>query len=107
MKIWTMALAAIAATLAARAARADFKVWLPDVNMGEVAIETVGDAGFDPHPSRSSEQSYTAEFEYGVTHWWQTELEFEFERDAGPGQNLYFNQLTSENLFQITQRGEY
>ena len=43
--------------LADRTARADFKVWLPDVNFGEVAIETVGDAGFDPHVDRSGEQS--------------------------------------------------
>jgi hypothetical protein len=72
-----------------------------------VAIETVGNSGFDPHPDRSGEQSQTLEFEYGVTHWWQTELEFEFEREAGVEQNQYFTQLTSENLFQFTQRGEY
>jgi hypothetical protein len=88
-------------------ARADFKVWTPDVNLGELAIEHVGDAGYDPNHDRSGEQSYTAEIEYGVTSWWQTELEFEFERDPGPGQGTYFSQLTSENLFQLTQRGEY
>jgi hypothetical protein len=108
MKNWTIAtLALSAAMLSSRAARADFKVWLPDVNMGELAAESVGDAGFDPHASRSGEQSYTAEFEYGVTSWWQTELELEFERDPGPGQATYFNQVTSENLFQFTERGEY
>ena len=108
MKSWTTTTLALAAVmLAGRTARADFKVWLPDVNYGELAIESVGDIGFDPHADRSGEQSYTAEFEYGVTHWWQTELELEFERDPGPGQATYFNQVTSENLFQFTQRGEY
>jgi hypothetical protein len=108
MKMWTTTAAALAAAmLCARAAKADFKVWLPDVNPGEVAIETVGNSGFDPHPDRSGEQSQTLEFEYGVTRWWQTELEFEFERDAGVNQTQYFTQLTSENLFQLTQRGEY
>ena len=106
MKIWTtMAVAVTAGMLGAGTAKADFKVWLPDVNFGEVAIETVGDAGFDPHPDRSGELSQTIEFEYGLTHWWQTELEF--ERDAGVGQATYFTQITSENLFQFTQRGEY
>jgi hypothetical protein len=70
-----------------------------------LAVESVGDAGFDPHASRSDE--YTAELEYGVTSWWQTELELEFERDPGPGQATYFNQVTSENLFQFTERGQY
>jgi hypothetical protein len=107
MRICTITLVALAAVLTDRTARADFKVWLPDVNFGEVAIETVGNSGFDPHPDRSGEQSQTLEFEYGVTHWWQTELEFEFEREAGVEQNQYFTQLTSENLFQFTQRGEY
>jgi hypothetical protein len=68
MKSWsTTTLVLAAVMLAGRTARADFKVWLPDVNMGELAVESVGDAGFDPHASRSDE--YTAELEYGVTSW--------------------------------------
>jgi hypothetical protein len=70
MKIWmTVTVSATAAMLMRGTAMADFKVWLPDVNFGEVAIETVGDAGFDPHADRSGEQSQTIEFEYGLTHW--------------------------------------
>jgi hypothetical protein len=88
-------------------AAADFKVWTPDVQYGEVAVENVGDLGFDPSSARRGEQSYTAEVEYGVTTWWQTELEFEFDRAAGPGQATSFTQLTSENLFQFTERGQY
>jgi hypothetical protein len=86
---------------------ADFKVMTPDVNAGELAVESVGDAGFDPNPNTNGERSYTAEVEYGITNWWQSELEFEFGRDAGPGQHTQFNQITSENLFQLTERGEY
>ncbi len=90
-------------------ARADFNVKLPDVNKGELAIEHVGDVGNDPNPDKSNEQSYTAEIEYGVTSWWQTELELEFNRDAGSGsgQRTRFDQITSENTFQFTERGEY
>jgi hypothetical protein len=93
--------------VASAPASADFKVWTPDVNQGELAVEHVGDAGFDPNPAKNGEQSYTSELEYGVTHWWQTELEGEFNREPGPDQALYFSQLTSENLFQFTERGEY
>jgi hypothetical protein len=88
-------------------AAADFKVFLPDANKGELSLETVGDAGFDQNPNKSGEQSYTTELEYGLTHWWQTELELEFNRDPGVGQALFFNQITFENVFQFTERGEY
>ncbi len=96
-----------ALSFASATAEADFKVWTPDVNQGELAVETVGNLGFDPDPDKNGEQSFTAELEYGVTHWWQTELELEFNRDPGPGLATYFNQITSENLFQFTERGEY
>jgi len=102
------ALPALAAALAWSApARADFKVWTPDVDQGEFAVEGVGDTGWDPHRDRSSELSQTLEFEYGVTPWWQTELEFEFERDPGPSMKTRYTQLTTENLFQFTERGQY
>lgn len=93
--------------VSAGSARADFKVWTPDVNPGELAVENLGDVGSDPNRAKSGEQSYTSEFEYGITRWWQSELELEFNRDPGSGQDTYFNQITSENLFQFTERGEY
>ncbi len=92
--------------LATAPAKADFKVWTPDVENGEVSIENVGDVGVDKNSDKTGEQSFTAEVEYGVTSWWVTELEFEFERDPGSGQVLRFDQLTSENLFQFSERGE-
>ncbi|HXQ53409.1 MAG TPA: hypothetical protein VN802_20115 [Stellaceae bacterium] len=88
-------------------ARADFKVWTPDVNPGEIALESVGDYGHDIQRAKSGEQSYTQELEYGVTNWWQTELELEFNRAPGPGNTTDYSQLTTENLFQFTERGEY
>jgi len=100
-------LAAALSLLGAGVTQADFKVWTPDVNQGELALENVGDAGFDHRADKNGEQSHTAEMEYGVTSWWMTELEFEFERDPGPGERVRFSQLTSENLFQFTERGEY
>ncbi len=86
---------------------ADFKVWTPDVNQGELAIESVGDAGFDANHAKNGERSNTAEVEYGLTPRLQTELEFEANRNPGTGQANYLDQITSENLFQFTERGEY
>ncbi len=86
---------------------ADFKVEQPDAETGEFAIEPLGDYGHDPLPAHSGELSSTQEFEYGVNGFWQTELELEQDREAGPGQSIHFSQVTSENIFQFTERGEY
>ena len=88
-------------------ALADFKVQMPDAETGEIAVEPLGDYGHDPKPAHSGELSTTQEFEYGVNGFWRTELELEQERDAGPGQSYQFSQVTSENIFQFTQRGQY
>jgi hypothetical protein len=103
----TFGMAVALLLLGVPAAKADFKVWTPDVNKGELALENVGDFGADKDPAKNGEQSHTAEIEYGVTKWWQTELELEFARDPGPDTPTRFTQATSENLFQFTERGEY
>ena len=86
---------------------ADFKVRMPDANPGEIAVEPLGDYGHDPNPAHSGELSSVQEFEYGVNGFWRTELELEQNRNAGPGQSLNLNHITSENFFQFTERGEY
>ena len=88
-------------------AAADFKVQMPDAETGEFAIEPIGDYGHDRNPVRSGELSSVQEFEYGVNGFWRTELELEQQRDAGPGQSFNFSQVTSENIFQFTERGQY
>jgi hypothetical protein len=88
-------------------AAADFKVQMPDAETGEFAIEPIGDYGHDPNPPHSGELSQVEEFEYGVNGFWRTELELEQNRDAGPGQSFKFTQVTSENIFQFTERGQY
>jgi hypothetical protein len=105
--VGTVALGILLCLAGAGAARADFKVFAPDVNQGELAVETIGDLGFDRDPAKSGERSYTADVEYGVTNWWRPELEIEFNRAPGPDQGTLFNQVTWENLFQFTERGHY
>jgi hypothetical protein len=107
ISIWTL-LAGAALSLAATVpARADFKVQQPDAETGEIAIEPLGDIGHDPLAAHSGEASFTEEFEYGVNGFWRTEIELEQERSAGPDQSVNFSQVTSENIFQFTERGEY
>ena len=105
---WVLALAVAAPLLAlAGPATADFKVVTPDVNPSELSLESVGDVGHDSNPAKSGELSQTGELEYNPTNWWKTELEFEFNRDAGPAQTTHFSQITLENTFQFSERGEY
>ncbi len=88
-------------------ALADFKVQYPDAETGEFAIEPLGDYGHDPLAAHNGELSSAQEFEYGVNGFWRTELELEQQRDAGPGQSIHFSQVTWENIFQFTERGQY
>jgi len=100
-------LGAALAITAVLPAAADFKVQMPDAETGEFSVEPIGDYGHDPNPAHSGELSSVQEFEYGVNGFWRTELELEQERDAGPGQSFQFSQVTSENVFQFTERGQY
>ena len=95
------------AIAAATPAAADFRVQYPDAETGELALEPIGDIGRDPLAAHSGEASYVEELEYGVNGFWLTEFELEQGRDAGPGQPLQFNQVTWENVFQFTERGQY
>lgn len=88
-------------------AQADFRVKYPDAEPGEFAVENIGSYGQDNRPAFNSEQSHTIEFEYGLTNFWQPELEFEFERAPGQNNKTVFSQITLENVFQLTERGEY
>src|SRR5580692_11812056 len=98
-------LGAIAAMPAA--ALADFKVHLPDAETGEFELEEIGSYGNSGNPGTNNEQSFVHELGYGVNNWWHTEVEFETDRPGGPGNRLKFDQLTWENRFQFTERGQY
>jgi hypothetical protein len=89
------------------AAQADFRIKYPDAEPGEFEIENIGSYGNDAKSALNNEQSHVLEFEYGLTNFWKPELEFEFERAPGPGNKTQFNQVTLENVFQFTERGQY
>jgi hypothetical protein len=106
ISIWRIVAVGLSVTVSSPAA-ADFKVQVPDAETGEIAVEPLGDIGHDPLPAHSGELSSTQEFEYGVNGFWRAELELEQGREAGPGQPYQFSQVTWENVFQFTERGEY
>ncbi|HWD59726.1 MAG TPA: hypothetical protein VG308_15675 [Stellaceae bacterium] len=95
------------ATCGAATAFADFKVHLPDAETGEFELEEVGSYGNSGNPFTNNEQSFVHELGYGINNWWHTELEFETNREPGPGNHLKFDQLTSENQFVFSEPGQY
>lgn len=101
------ALAAAGVVAVAAPAAAEFRVRLPVVVEGEVAIEHNGSYGLDGKPEKRGEQSYTAELESAVNSWWLTEFEGEGGRDPGPDNRNRFTALTWENLFQLSEPGEH
>lgn len=88
-------------------ALADFKVKQPDAETGEFELETVGNYGRSGDPLTDNQQSFVHELEYGVNNWWRTGLEFETNRDAGPGNHLKFDAMTWENWIVFGERGQY
>lgn len=102
-----VATALVACCLAPKA-RAEFKLHYPIIDYREWEFEHNGDVTFDRRASPlNNEQSYTNEIGYGVTPWWEPELEGEWAAAPGPGGNVHFDATTFENTFQLTPQGEY
>ncbi len=99
--------AAVAVWLPGPAARADFKVKLPDAEYQELELETVGNYGRSGNPLTDNEQSFVHEIEYGLTPFWKVGLEFETGRDPGPGNHFKYQQTTLENWFVFGEAGQY
>jgi len=105
--IWPATCAILALVAMPVSARGDFKVHLPDAETGEFELEEVGSWGTSGNPATSNEQSFVHELGYGVNNWWHTEVEFETNREFGPGNHLRFDQLTWENQFVYGEPGQY
>jgi hypothetical protein len=97
----------VAVLLPGAAARADFKVKLPDAEYQEFELETVGNYGRSGNPLTDNEQSFVHEIEYGFTNFWKVGLEFETGRDPGPGNHFKYQQTTLENWFVFGEAGQY
>lgn len=83
------------------------EVLSPYVVKGEAEIEHQGYSAHDRNPDASGELALTLALGYSPTSFWRTELEGEFEREAGPDQPLRYQAINSENTFQLAEPGEY
>ncbi len=100
--------AALALLATPRAARADFHVVSPyEIDLGELEIEHNGSDTVDHRPGIGGQQSYTLELGTGLTSWWHSEIELGFDNDPTIGQPTQLTQVVTENMFQLTEPGEY
>lgn len=80
-------------------------VFHPYVEVGEWELEARGIVTEDDDPALDGAQVIKTDIAYGVTPRWWTELEFEFEKIRG--ESFELEAIASENVFQITERGQY
>lgn len=96
---------ALAAALTAFPAHAIDKIYSPYVDAGEWELEYFGHRSNDSDRSKDNAQTHEFSVEHGVNDWWQTELYGIWSKDAG--ENVDFEAVEWENIFQFTEKGEY
>lgn len=84
---------------------APFKIFSPIVHEGESAVEYRGYRDFDSRNEINRSQTHKIALEHGVTSYWLTELEGEFEKEGGGP--LKGTAVEWENVFQLTPQGKY
>ena len=104
----TILAAAAVLLLVPAAARADYHIFSPtEIDLGELELEHNGSASFDHLKDNSGARSYTVEVGTGLTSWWHSEIELGFQRDSGGAQPTLLDALVWENMFALTEPGEY
>jgi high-affinity iron transporter len=98
-------LAALALFAPCPDAHADHVVYSPLVEEGEIAIELRGHYDIDGDDARDGAQAHKVDLEWAPFARWRTELVGEFERE--PGEDLEATEIAWENVFQLTEQGQY
>ena len=94
--------------IAASAAQADddFVVYSPYVTEGQSEVEFRGHQVSDGDPTLEGERAYEVSLAHAFTSWWHPEVYIgAYEREPGQGNSL--DSYEFENIFQITDAGEY
>ncbi len=94
---------AIAASVSS--AHAADKLYYPYVTKGELEVEYFGSRSSDSDSTEYNAQKQQFSVGYGFTNWWKSELYGKFERE--PQNRITFDAWEWENIFQLTERGEY
>jgi len=102
----TMAMVAISFyLLPMQTALASHKVYSPTVEQGEIELELRGHTTSDSDPAKDGLGKYKLEAGYGVSEHWFTSVFAEYE--TAPGVAASQTALSWENIFQLTEPGQY
>lgn len=81
------------------------KIYSPYVEKGEWELEYFGTRSIDGDGTKNNAQAHEVSLGYGVNDWWKTEVVGIWEKD--PNDNTKFHATEWENIFQLTDKGEY
>jgi hypothetical protein len=81
------------------------KVYLPTVVQGEVEFELRGGYQKWRNSDADHERQLVADFGYGFTPWWKSELAVGVTRF--PGDSTHLDEIEWENIFALTEPGQY
>ena len=81
------------------------KVVLPTVVQGELEFELLGGVQWWPNHDGDRERQFIGELGYGLTDWWKTEIGVGTTRF--PSQSYRLDEVEWENVFALTEPGEY
>ncbi|MFV2059999.1 MAG: FTR1 family protein [Gammaproteobacteria bacterium] len=86
-------------------AQASDKIYSPYVEYGEFELEYRGHVTDDKRPEKDNSEKHKVEVVYGFTEYWSAGLLGVWEKK--PGSSREFEATAWENVFQITDQGEY
>jgi FTR1 family protein len=99
------AMAALFTSALSPPARAGFTVYSPYVEQGEWEFEFRADRAVDDDDAKDGAEGLLYELGYSPTARWHTAVFFKSERE--PAENHELTEFAWENIFQLTEPGEY
>lgn len=73
----------------------------------EIELEQQGYVSQDRNAANSNNQDYVASVGISPLPYYRVEFEGEFQREAGPDQNVRYDSFNIENTFMLAEPGEY
>lgn len=101
----TAAFAMLLYGLSGQQAMASHKIYSPTVEQGEIELELRTHSTTDTDPSKDGLSKSKLEVGYGASAHWFTSIFAEYE--SAPGVSAEQTALSWENIFQLTEPGEY
>ena len=99
-----LALAGAIAALARPADAADLRIFSPVVEPGAIEFEDNSAVTFDRSAKRDGQQSHFGQIGYGVTDFWRTEIEGNWDNGDG---SLGARTVDNENIFSLLNDAEH